>query len=35
MNPQETHSKVYRNKDTLEFSKADLGIWQTKLTDGR
>jgi len=25
MNPQETHSKVYRRKDTLEFSKADFG----------
>jgi len=37
MNPQETHSKVYRRKaqDTLEFSKADLRILQTQLIDGR
>ena len=33
MNPHETHSKVYRRKDTLEFSKADFGILQ--LIDGR
>jgi len=35
MNLQETHSKVYRRKDTLEFSKADFGILQTQLIDGR
>jgi len=35
MNPQETHSKVYRRKDTLEFTKADFGILQlTWSTDG-
>ena len=30
MNPQETYSKVYRRKDTLNFSKADFGILQTQ-----
>jgi len=30
MNPQETHSKVYRRKDVLEFSKVDFDILQTQ-----
>ena len=35
MDPQETHSKFYRWKDMLEFCKADFGILQTQLIDGR
>jgi len=35
MNLQETRSKVYRRKDTLGLSKADFGILQTQLIDGR
>ena len=35
MNLQETHSKIYRRKDTLEFSVADFDILQTLFIDGR
>ena len=35
MNPQETHSKVHRRKDTLEFSRAVFCILQTKSLLGR
>jgi len=28
MNPQETHSKIYRRKDTLGVSQADFCILQ-------
>jgi len=35
MNLQETHSKIYRRQDTLEFSVADFDILQTLFIDGR